>query len=143
MGSYIVFIGDVMAKKKVYGITSDARYVAKMTQLLSAKTGNVEQAIRIAEQANTSRAMGFAPYHADWNHIKMQLRIPPAISGIYRAFFNELIKQVKIRGVMTVELLIEKWQRMMGDAFDVNLAYEIARRAGVPVEREATPQTKA
>ncbi|MGC9067705.1 MAG: hypothetical protein ACP5IZ_01805 [Thermoprotei archaeon] len=131
--AHIIF-DDIMGRKRSLW-TSDERYATNMTQFLSAKTGDPKQAKRIAEQAKTRWLMGFARYNSEWNIIKQQLKIPPAISGVYRAFFNELVKKVRLRRVMTVELLIEKWKRMMGDYFDVDLAYEIARRAGVPVEQ--------
>jgi hypothetical protein len=57
-----------------------------MTQLFSAKTGDLEQAKRLAEEANASRVIGFSSYHFNWNIIKQQLKIPPAISGIYSEF---------------------------------------------------------
>ena len=131
-----------MAKKKVYGITSDIRYTMKMAQLLSSKSPDPELAKNVAILMNSSRASGFAPYHGDWNLIKQQLRIPPLVCGMYRAFFNELIKQVKIRGVIDLEDLITKYRKMSGGAFDEELGRAIARAVGIPTEKEPATQTK-
>jgi len=131
-----------MARKKVYGVTSGARYLQKMTQLFASKAGNLEQAIISAQQANDARAKNFGAYNTGWTHIKQRLQIPPAVSGMYRAFFNEFLKQVIHRGVFTLDELIVKWQRMAGRAFDPELARAIAEAYGYRIEKPPATQTK-
>jgi hypothetical protein len=71
-----------------------------MTQLFSAKTGDLEQAKRLAEEANASRVIGFSSYHFNWNIIKQQLKIPPAISGLFPRSLHSL------QGSLTEEGLV-------------------------------------
>jgi hypothetical protein len=118
-----------MAKKKVLGITSNLRYQGKIQKMLEGRM-DPETARDVARRANESRIAGFTIYNTMWQKVLVTLAkdgivIPPYQRGLYRAFFNELLKASTKAGA-NKEYIIDKWSSEEGGALNVNILNAIA-----------------
>ena len=128
-----------MARKRTYDATTDAKYFAKIYQLVYARSGDERLAFSLASQANTLRARGYGPFRAVWLSIIPILQkhgIPSYQWGQYRSFAFEVYNKVVRRRQFPYEVLKMKWNRLDPVVMD-----EIAEAIGAlqPPEPE-TPQ---
>jgi len=118
-----------MAKKKVLGITSNLRYQGKIQKMLEGRM-DPETARDVARRANESRIAGFTIYNTMWQRVLKTLardgiEIPPYQRGLYRAFFNELLKASTKAGA-DKDYIIDKWSSREGGGLDPNVLNAIA-----------------
>jgi len=136
----ILFRGDIMGRKKQEGVTTRARYLAKMYRIgLAIAGGNEEYAKLYAESLLQSRTAGYSPFKDAWNIAKAVLtaeKIPSMRWGIYRSFVFQLVNRVIRQGKEDLEKVIERYVEE-GDA-DENVLRAIAERIMPQFKPEVT-----
>jgi hypothetical protein len=105
----------MMGRKRVLRPTSTVRYEGKMEKSFEQRMPPNEARSR-AMNAKFNWIAGISLYHNEWNRIegmliKNNIKIPPFQKGLYRAFFNELMKN-SFKGMDRIDKrkeIIDKW----------------------------------
>jgi len=115
-----------MARKRRFGPTSIDRYQLKAFRV-HYMPGIPEDLVRAVSMNQTaSFTAGFGPYNRLWNArvvpILRRHDVPRMDYAKYRAFFNEFLSKVSIKGTASPEELMEKWA---GQGCDLTILQEI------------------
>jgi len=102
-----------MPKKRTFGPTSIDRYQLKAFRV-HYMPGIPEDLVRAVSMNQTaSFTAGFGPYNKLWTSrvvpILKKHNVPRMDYAKYRAFFNEFLSKVAIKGTASAEELMEKW----------------------------------
>jgi hypothetical protein len=129
-----------MGRKKQEGVTTRARYLAKMYRIgLAISGGNEEYAKLYAESLLQSRTAGYSPFKDAWNIAKAVL-VSQGVSsmryGVYRSFVFQLINRVIRRGTEDLDDVIRRYVEEGGA--DENILRAIAERIMPQFKPEVT-----
>jgi len=101
-----------LARKKREGLTTYARYKAKMYKVGLGIAGEGKIAEEYANMLTLSRASGYGLYKLAYQEVvpKLQeLGISSKLWGLIKAYVNELIHKCQVKKVADPDEIIEKW----------------------------------
>ena len=141
---YCILRLEIMAKKKVEGVSTYPRFKGKAYAVgFGIFAGNSDLAMDYANALTQARAAGYGVFKNAYDEIKpvlMRNEVPSALWGLYKAFINELIHKVQRKRIASTDEVVTKWERMGLNADILRQCAEAV--VEVVAEQAPTPASK-